>query len=422
MPGRAENQTSSSKISLSSRPGSLRAGWQLRLLFVATGICRGTAYPATTVEPRALSSTLGPAAPPHTKIAKRAYKRALARAAAPGQGGTHYRGRWQTLRQLQGQYCSSVSTSVRSRQRLSADSPTGPHARYLTVNCGGLSSDVYQELLLTLDALPAATRPHLVAIQETHWREDSATEYNTPLSRHVHARPQVAKWNHRPPADAEHLPRLMDDHALTHLTSWSRRAGPTYICGTHRSVADHVFTRAAQAVPLARLAGRDSFRVAAWRSGGYHIPLSGVLPLVRFVTLNHSSVQVRKPWDQTALLQLCREPSPDTATTIQQQVAALILPACHSIEDFNRAACCRSCCLPPTANWQTQSMRDGIRVMRQHYRGWRQAANRTGKAVWQAWFHKAHKDFRCAGRQARSAWFQGRLDEPQLHAQKKDAP
>ena len=67
-------------------------------------------------------------------------------------------------------------------------------------------------------------------------------------------------------------------------------------------------------------------------------------------------------------------------------------------------------------------MRDGIRVMRQHYRGWRQAANRTGKAVWQAWFHKARKDFRCAGRQARSAWFQGRLDEPQLHAQKKDAP
>ena len=34
---------------------------------------------------------------------------------------------------------------------------------------------------------------------------------------------------------------------------------------------------------------------------------------------------------------------------------------------------------------------------------------------------KAHGDFRKAGRQARSAWFQGRLDELQQHAHKKDA-
>ena len=45
---------------------------------------------------------------------------------------------------------------------------------------------------------------------------------------------------------------------------------------------------------------------------------------------------------------------------------------------------------------------------------------------WQAWLHfvkfrKAHGDFRKAGRQARSAWFQGRLDELQQHAHKKDA-
>ena len=35
--------------------------------------------------------------------------------------------------------------------------------------------------------------------------------------------------------------------------------------------------------------------------------LRGVLPLVRFVALNRSPVQVRKLWDQTTLLQLCRE-------------------------------------------------------------------------------------------------------------------
>ena len=111
-------------------------------------------------------------------------------------------------------------------------------------------------------------------------------DFNTPLSRHVRAGPQVAKWNHRLPADAERLPRLMDDHALTHLTSWSRRSGPTYVCGDQRSVIDHVFTRMTQAVPIARLAGRDPFRIAAWRSGGFHVALSGVLPLVRFAALN----------------------------------------------------------------------------------------------------------------------------------------
>ena len=461
-----------------------------------------------------------PAAPPLTRIAKRAYKRALARAAVPGQGGTFYRGRRQTLRQLQGQYCSLTPTPVRSRQRLTAESPAGPHVRYLTLNCGGLSSDVYQELLLTLDALPASTRPHIVAIQETHWSEDSATEYttgswqvisshrhgykaaagvlvlvhrtllkdavlayaepypgrvlhvrithkswaldcvvvyqrplnwqkkqvgtsqdardpgptaahtrrqvwdsihgllsalpqrhtllllgdfNTPLARHVRAGPQVAKWNHRLPADAERLPRLMDDHALTHLTSWSRRSGPTYVCGDQRSVIDHVFTRMTQAVPIARLAGRDPFRIAAWRSGGFHVALSGVLPLVQFLAL-----------------------------TVQREVAAL-LPECHSIDSLNHCLIqVLRRCLPPAvkpsrlAPWQTRSMREGIRVMWQHYRDWRQATSRTGRAIWQAWLHfvkfrKAHGDFRKAGRQARSAWFQGRLDELQQHAHKKDA-
>ena len=32
---------------------------------------------------------------------------------------------------------------------------------------------------MALDALPVSQRPHLVAIQETHWREDSATEFTS---------------------------------------------------------------------------------------------------------------------------------------------------------------------------------------------------------------------------------------------------
>ena len=99
--------------------------------------------------------------------------------------------------------------------------------------------------------------------------------------------------------------------------------------------------------------------------------LSGVSPLTRFAALNQSPVQARKKWDQAALQQLCREPSSDTAAE------------CHSIEDLN---CCLiqvlQRCLPPPAKqsrlapWQTPSMRDGIRVTWQHYRGWRQAASR----------------------------------------------
>ena len=71
-------------------------------------------------------------------------------------------------------------------------------------------------------------------------------------------------------------------------------------------------------------------------------------------------------------------------------------------------------------------MRAGIKVMWQHYRNWRQAATRTGRAIWTAWAHyakfqKARKDFRKAGRLVRKAWFQDRLDELQSHAARQDS-
>ena len=530
-----------------SRAASCRWRCALHTLIflLRASIC--TAAPAahgvlTSPRPSGVSS-------PPTKIAKRAYKRAVARAALPGQGGTVYKGRWQTLRQLQGQFRgnTAVASDLRRSRRVPAQ-PPGPSLRYLTLNCGGLSSDVYQELLLSLESLPEPRRPHVIAIQETHWREDSATEFstgpwqvvsshrngykaagvlilvhrtllrdatlahaepfpgrvlhlrithhawaldcvvvyqrpytwqhrqagtatevshdgptasqvrhqvwdalhsllqalptrhtllllgdfNTPLSQHVRAGLQVAKWNNRLPADAERLVRLMDDHGLTHLTSWSRRAGPTYICGPHRSVIDHVFTRTSQATPVARLAGRDSFRLAAWRSGGYHVALSGVLPLAKFVTLNAGRQKSARTWDQDSLVRLCQDPTSAPSLAIRQQVASL-MPACCSIEDLNRSLTqVLQARLPATtrpsrlAPWQTAAMRAGIRVMWQHYRSWRQAASSTGRAIWQAWMHyakfkRAHKDFRSAGRQARSAWYQDRLGDLQAHARRKDA-
>ena len=243
---------------------------------------------------------------------------------------------------------------------------------------------------------------------------------------------QVAKWNNRLPADAERLVRLMDDHRLTHLTSWSRRAGPTYICGPHRSVIDHVFTRTSQATSVARLAGRDSFRLAAWRSGGYHVALSGVLPLAKFTTLNAGRQKSTRTWDQDSLVRLCQDPTSAPSLAVRHQVATL-LPACCNIEDLNLSLTqVLQTHLPATtrpsrlAPWQTAAMRAGIRVMWQHYRSWRQTASGTGRTIWQAWMHyakfkRAHKDFRSAGRQARSEWYQDRLGDLQAHARRKDA-
>ena len=130
-----------------------------------------------------------------------------------------------------------------------------------------------------------------------------------------------------------HASYLLVTAGWSHLHLW-----------TPLQLIDHVFTRTAQAVPTARLAGTDPFRLATWRSGGYHVALSGVLPLVRFVALNSPAVQVHKAWDQSALLQLCKDPSSTVAVAIRQQVTSLLSPAqvfmgrIHSGEAGNRAS------------------------------------------------------------------------------------
>ena len=113
-----------------------------------------------------------------------------------------------------------------------------------------------------------------------------------------------------------HASYLLVTAGWSHLHLW-----------TPLQLIDHVFTRTAQAVPTARLAGTDPVRLATWRSGGYHVALSGVLPLVRFVALNSLAVQVHKAWDQSALLQLCKDPSSTVAVAIRQQVTSLLSPA-----------------------------------------------------------------------------------------------
>ena len=171
--GSAPRHTSPSRTSIPSCFSSKRVVRPFYLLLLTAGVCPGSARPAVAaITPTFLGVPAAAAELPHTKIAKRAYKRALARAVVPGQGGTNYRGRWQTLRQL-----LPATVAARPRRRLSAESTTGPHVRYLTNNCGGLSSDVYQELLLTLG--------HILSRSRKLTGADSASEYTTGFWRVV---------------------------------------------------------------------------------------------------------------------------------------------------------------------------------------------------------------------------------------------
>ncbi|CAE7772472.1 pol [Symbiodinium sp. CCMP2592] len=254
-------------------------------------------------------------------------------------------------------------------------------------------------------------------------------DFNTPLAAHPRAGRIVTKWTGRLPADAPRLARLLDDHDLLHLNSWSRRAGHTYVCGDQRSLIDHVLTRSTQAHPLARQTGRDPMTIAAWRAGGRHVPLSGILPLTRFASLNKAPTVRPRSWNKEDLMQLLSEPQCPQAIQLRRTVHHDI-QNCRSVQEIND--CLTSALqlhLPPRAGstrlapWQSPAMQGGIRAMWTHYRQWRQAASRQTSTIWRAWFHyakfqKAHRDFRRAGRLAKHAWYSDRLHELGMHARR----
>ena len=159
-------------IRLSATPSRL-----LFLTILMRSICPALTHPMQ-IAPTADSCRVSQAP---TRIHKRSYKRAIARAAQSQHGGTIYKGRWCTLRGLSQQYLPQAQTSSASTRsaRVRGPQPTGPHVRFLSLNCGGLSQDLYVELLKALEAMPAQTQPQIVALQETHWSSDSAQQYTT---------------------------------------------------------------------------------------------------------------------------------------------------------------------------------------------------------------------------------------------------
>ena len=120
-----------------------------------------------------------------TRVGKRSFRRACARAQRSQQGGTWYRGRWLTARALQHNVRNIGSSSTQparnpsnhpARSKLSSLQPArGSSSRQrihtLTWNCGGLSTGLMDEFLLFLQE----HQPHVnvVCLQETHWKHTS---------------------------------------------------------------------------------------------------------------------------------------------------------------------------------------------------------------------------------------------------------
>ena len=110
---------------------------------------------------------------------KRAYKRAVQRAAASPYQGTYYRGRWCSLRTLGQRYIILNPRGAGPHaDRASLQSPPA-RLRIASYNIGGLSQDAHTELHNYLAAQDERTRPQIVLLQGTGWKTPS--EYTTDL-------------------------------------------------------------------------------------------------------------------------------------------------------------------------------------------------------------------------------------------------
>ena len=116
----------------------------------------------------------------YSSARKRAYKRAVRRASLHPDQHTFYRGRPCTLRQLCREY-RGQRPKPRQHEQVKAHALERSHNRILvlTWNAGGLSSSLWQELLLTLENLRPETRPQVVCIQESHWGDKVAPSFIT---------------------------------------------------------------------------------------------------------------------------------------------------------------------------------------------------------------------------------------------------
>ncbi|CAE7307189.1 unnamed protein product [Symbiodinium sp. CCMP2592] len=403
-------------------------------------------------------------------------------------------------------------------------------------NAGGLTTDLWQELLLTLDLLPVVQRPEVVLLQETHWTEAITPNFTTsswtvlsspttdckaaglvilldkqlcargtltyadPLPGRVqHARLETKQWtvdllniyqkpllaqkdqakpardlrrqvwhtlrqqiariptrhtliiggdhncNLLPSACAgprahcptsKHMPdqhllqKLLEDHNLIQVNSWTRKAGPTYTHPTGRSFIDHVIVRQGQADSLTRQAHPLAIELAAWRQGGKHSPIVGTARLCSFHSLNRP-VPPPRTWDHWSLVQKCKAWWDPQISHLRSLITEQ-LSSVTQVEDLDRMLVQQArLAFPPTSKpnrlalWQTPIMEGGLRAMWQAYREWKKPQGAGLRRILNAWkhyqlFQQKQKAFRKAGKEAKKHWFHARLHDLQRAAQSKD--
>ncbi|CAE7579178.1 unnamed protein product [Symbiodinium sp. CCMP2592] len=233
------------------------------------------------------------------------------------------------------------------------------------------------------------------------------------------------------PPDQARLQHLVEDFSLLHLNSWCKAAGPTYHHNKGASLIDHIIMRSSQADDRARQARPLRLGLAAWRLGGYHLPLKASVPLQRFHTLN-KPVAPQRAWDHWGLIQVCRSTWDPRVQSLRSAVQAS-LPGVNDLGQLHDTLIhCASQSFPPPAGqhrlalWQTPPMQDGIRSMWQAYRVWKTAKaqdQHNPLYVSRCYHHfkTAHKAFRRAGKEAKKHWFHGRLQELQAAASSGDS-
>ena len=468
---------------------------------------------------------------------KRAYKRAVRRASQHPDQHTMYRGRACTLQQLcKGYQGRQPRPKPQQQTQLHALQRSQTRLLVLSWNAGGLSSNLWQELLLTLDHLAPEARPQVICIQESHWGDQVAPsfitaqwsvytspstdnkaagllvlldrkslpsgevltadpkpgriqhirlttahwtadilhvyqkpynfhpkalqdakklraeiwsvleaqlqripkrhtlmivgDFNCPLKSYPQAGPRIQAGGSTMPPDQARLQNLVEDYGLTHLNSWCKAAGPTFVHAKGASLIDHLLMRTSQTDNRAKQAKPVDLALAAWRLGGKHLPVQASLPVVPFHSLNRPA-KPKRAWNHWEVVQLCNNPTDSRVEALRHMIKQELHTA-TDVPSLNQLLIrCATQVFPPVsgqqrlATWQQPCMSIGIKGMWQARRQWKQLVQthpdqvlQIGRA-YQA-FKQAHKAFKQAGKACKKRWFFDRIDELQAAAGRGD--
>ena len=281
-----------------------------------------------------------------------------------------------------------------------------------------LRAEIWSELEAQLQRIP---KRHTLMI---------VGDFNCPLKPYPQAGPRVQAGGHTMPPDQARLQTLVEEYSLTHLNSWCKAAGPTFVHAKGASLIDHILMRTSQTDNRAKQAKTVDLALAAWRLGGKHLPVQASLPVVPFHSLNHPA-KPKREWNHWEVVQLCSNPNDSRVEALRRMVQQELHTA-TDIASLNQILI-RSATkiFPPTpgqhrlAAWQQPCMSIGIKGMWQARRKWKQLAQTHPEQVLQIGrayqtFKEAHKAFKQAGKACKKQWFYDRIEDLQRAASRGD--